>query len=157
MPHTSYEGPRHGDYVRYVDELLRASPLYRSASGWTGQGPGDFTDAMATPGAQAQSVAGRVREQVLAAAGKARAAAQQAPASAAREPAARASAAKAGAKARTKAGRKPGFRLGPGSVLGIAAGMLLSALIPGVGALILLLTVVHAIFKGFRSGLHASR
>ena len=79
MSQNTYEGPRHGDYVRYVDELLRASPLYRSAAhGWMVQGRSDFTDAVATPGAQSQSVVERVREQVQAAAEKARIAAQQA-------------------------------------------------------------------------------
>ena len=27
MSTSNYEGPRGGDYARYVDELLRASPL----------------------------------------------------------------------------------------------------------------------------------
>ncbi|CAB5658160.1 Uncharacterised protein [Delftia tsuruhatensis] len=172
MPQTSYEGPRHGDYVRYVDELLRSSPLYRSAAqGWLAQGRSDFTDAVATPGAQARSVAERVREQVQAAAEKARAAAQQASGQAAADRQAPAGdrhggkadrgrqAARAQVRAATtaKAGGKTGFKLGPGQWLALVIGLILAVAIPGMGPIILLLTVINALFKGFRAGLRSPR
>jgi hypothetical protein len=172
MPQNTYEGPRHGDYVRDVDDLLRTSPLYRSAAqGWMAQGRSDFTDAVATPGAQAQSVVERVREQVQAAAEKARIAAQQAsvPAVPGRQPPAgsgnagradrgrQAARAQAQAPAADKAGRKTVFKIGPGQLLGLVVGLILAVAIPGVGPFILLLTIINAIFKGFRAGLKSSR
>lgn len=172
MSQNTYEGPRHGDYVRYVDELLRASPLYRSAAhGWMAQGRSDFTDAVATPGAQSQSVVERVREQVQAAAEKARIAAQQAsvPALPGRQPSAgdrnggradrgrqAARAQQAHASSAAKAVKKTVFKIGPGQLLGIVIGLILAVVIPGIGPFILLLTIINAIVKGFRSGLKSS-
>lgn len=172
MSQNTYEGPRHGDYVRYVDDLLRASPLYRSAAkGWMVQGRSDFTDAVATPGAQSQSVVERVREQVQAAAEKARVAAQQAsmPSAPGRQAPAgdrnagrvdrgrQAAQAQARAPAIDKAGKKTVFKIGPGQVLGIVIGLILAVVIPGIGPFILLLTIINAVVKGFRSGLKSSR
>lgn len=175
MSQNTYEGPRHGDYVRYVDDLLRASPLYRSAAqGWMAQGRSDFTDAVATPGAQSRSVVERLREQVLAAAEKAHAAAQQASVRSAPGRQAPAGDRNAGgrtdrgrqaaraptqaqAPAASKAVRNTVFKIGPGQLLGIVIGLILAVVIPGIGPFILLLTIINAIVKGFRSGLKSSK
>jgi hypothetical protein len=171
MQPSSYEGPRHGDYVRYVDELLRASPLYQSAAqGWMVGGRCDFSDALATPGSQPLSVAERVRAQVQALA--AQAAAQQASAPSSQAPArgraaaqaaaqaqrARQEAARASRKAAPARGGKPTwFRLGPSQWLGIVIGLILAVVIPGIGPFILLLTIIHAVAKGVRNGMKASK
>lgn len=169
MQPTTYDGPRHGDYVRYVDELLRTSPLYRSAAqGWMAQGPSDFTDVVATPGAQPQSVVERireqVREQVRESADKARAAAQQTarpaagqrPAGKAARKADRARPASEARHAPAAAGKKKSW-FSPGQLIWIVIALVLAVVIPGIGPFILLLTIINALVKGFRNGLKSSR
>lgn len=168
MRATTYDGPRHGDYVRYVDELLRSSPLYSSASqGWMAQGRSDFTDVVATPGAQASSVVERMREQVREAADKARAAAQQAsmpaagrpPAGAAPKGMRKAERAKSASETRRTpvAAEKKKSWFSPGQLVGIVIALVLAVVIPGIGPFILLLTIINALVKGFRSGFKSSK
>lgn len=61
MSSTSYEGPSNGDYVAYVDKLLRASPDFRSVHMSV---TGAFIQAGNTPGMQSDSPLARMREKV---------------------------------------------------------------------------------------------
>ena len=55
---SSYEGPRNGDYVAYVDQLLRASPEYRRTQRSIA---GAMQSAVITPGGQASSPMSQLR------------------------------------------------------------------------------------------------
>ena len=68
--------------------------------------------------------------------------------------AARAQQAQASSAAKTV--KKTVFKIGPGQLLGIVIGLILAVVIPGIGPFILLLTIINAIVKGFRSGLKSS-
>lgn len=166
MSTSNYEGPRSGDYVRYVDDLLRASPLYRgSAQSLIRDGRTDFTDAASTPGEQSFSVLARVREQAQAAVAKAQREAQ-------------AAAAKSGQSSKTRKNRSPHQELssekaarlaaqqlaaaksdGAKSWLRITPGRIFLALIlvgvsialPGLGAMLLLFTIINAVRSGMQS------
>ena len=61
MQTSNYDGPRGGDYVRYVDALLRASPVYRDADAVA---RGAATLASDPPGVQPASPLASLREQV---------------------------------------------------------------------------------------------
>ncbi len=62
MSTSNYEGPRGGDYARYVDELLRASPLHQSLGQVLREASrSDFTGEVLSPGAQPGSVLTRFR------------------------------------------------------------------------------------------------
>ncbi|MDE1555528.1 hypothetical protein PV794_09055, partial [Comamonas aquatica] len=68
MSTSNYEGPRGGDYARYVDELLRASPLHQSLGRVLREASrSDFSGEVLSPGAQPGSVLKRVREPAQAA------------------------------------------------------------------------------------------
>lgn len=56
-----YEGPRNGDYVAYVDKLLRASPEFRRTSHSIA---GAVMQASATPGSQSESPLAQMREKL---------------------------------------------------------------------------------------------
>ena len=56
---SSYEGPRNGDYVAYVDQLLRASPEYRRTQRSIA---GAMHSAVITPGGQASSPMSQLRD-----------------------------------------------------------------------------------------------
>lgn len=58
---NNYEGPRNGDYVAYVDKLLRASPDFRRTQNSVA---GAGQQVATTPGAQADSPAARLREKL---------------------------------------------------------------------------------------------
>ncbi len=60
------------------------------------------------------------------------------------------------ASSAVKAVKKTVFKIGPGQLLGIVIGLILAVVIPGIGPFILLLTIINAIVKGFRSGLKSS-
>ena len=171
MSTSNYEGPRGGDYVRYVDALLRASPLYRSgASGLNdGTSRSDFTDAASTPGAQPASALARMRE-------RAQEAVQQAQREVQRE-AQRgtqagnsAGAARKGRRARLEleseqaarraaqqqAAAKPRglaswFRITPGRIVFVVILAILAMVLPGLGALVLLFTIINAVKSGIQS------
>jgi hypothetical protein len=55
---SSYEGPRNGDYVAYVDQLMRASPEYRRTLRSI---DGAIQTAVVTPGSQAASPMSQLR------------------------------------------------------------------------------------------------
>ena len=166
MSTSNYDGPRGGDYVRYVDTLLRASPLYRSAAyGMSGGGRSDFTDAASTPGAQPASALERVRERAQAAVQQAQREAQAATAKPANATQARKvrrprqeleSEQAARRAAQQLAQDKPAsaaswFRITPGRIVFLVFLAIISMAVPGLGALVLLFTIVNAVLKGIRS------
>ncbi|MDR2296822.1 MAG: hypothetical protein LBE30_00550 [Comamonas sp.] len=58
---STYDGPSNGDYVAYVDKLLRASPDFRRTQSSIA---GAVQSAISTPGAQADSPVGQLREKL---------------------------------------------------------------------------------------------
>jgi hypothetical protein len=58
---SNYEGPRNGDYVAYVDKLLRANPEFRRASNSIASA---VDQASAVPGSQSESPLAQVREKL---------------------------------------------------------------------------------------------
>lgn len=160
MSTSNYEGPRGGDYARYVDELLRASPLHQSLGQVLREASrSDFSGEVLSPGAQPGSVLTRVRERAQAAMAQA----QQQAQTASRSPAGQASPKKAGRPARAArqappkpvtpaAGpRSPWFRITPGRVVGLLILAVLSVALPGLGALVLLFAIINAVRRGIRS------
>lgn len=167
MSTSNYDGPRGGDYVRYVDTLLRASPLYRSAAyGMSGGGRSDFTDAASTPGAQPASALERVRERAQAAVQQAQREAQAATAKPAanpgqarkvRRPRLELESEQAARRAAQQLAQdKPAsaaswFRITPGRIVFLVFLAIISMAVPGLGALVLLFTIINAVCKGIRS------
>lgn len=161
MSTSNYEGPRGGDYARYVDELLRASPLHQSLGQVLREASrSDFTGEVLSPGAQPGSVLTRVRERAQAAMAQA----QQQAQTASRSPAGKTSPKKAGdrpARAARQAPpkpvtpaagpRSPWFRITPGRVVGLLILAVLSVALPGLGALVLLFAIINAVRRGIRS------
>ncbi|CAB5703966.1 hypothetical protein [Comamonas aquatica] len=165
MSTSNYEGPRGGDYARYVDELLRASPLHQSLGQVLREASrSDFTGEVLSPGAQPGSVLTRVRERAQAAMAQAQKQAQQQAQTASRSPAGKTSPKKAGDRtarsarqappkpATPAAGpRSPWFRITPGRVVGLLILAVLSVALPGLGALVLLFAIINAVRRGIRS------
>lgn len=165
MSTSNYEGPRGGDYARYVDELLRASPLHQSLGQVLREASrSDFTGEVLFPGAQPGSVLTRVRERAQAAMAQAQKQAQQQAQAASRSPAGQTSSKKAGdrpARAARQAAPKPAtpaagprspwFRITPGRVVGLLILAVLSVALPGLGALVLLFAIINAVRRGIRS------
>lgn len=166
MSTSNYDGPRGGDYVRYVDTLLRASPLYRSAAyGMSGGGRSDFTDAASTPGAQPASALERMRERAQAAVQQAQREAQAATAKPAnsgqprkaRRPRQELESEQAARRAAQQLAQdKPAsaaswFRITPGRIVFLVFLAIISMAVPGLGALVLLFGIVNAVRKGIRS------
>lgn len=165
MSTSNYEGPRGGDYARYVDELLRASPLHQSLGQVLREASrSDFTGEVLSPGAQPGSVLTRVRERAQAAMAQAQKQAQQQAQTASRSPAGKTSPKKAGdrpARAVRQAAPKPAtpaagprspwFRITPGRVVGLLILAVLSVALPGLGALVLLFAIINAVRRGIRS------
>lgn len=161
MSTSNYEGPRGGDYARYVDELLRTSPLHQSLGRVLREASrSDFTGEVLSPGAQPGSVLTRVRERAQAAMAQA----QQQAQTASRSPAGKTSPKKAGdrpARAARQAPPKPAtpaagprspwFRITPGRVVGLLILAVLSVALPGLGALVLLFAIINAVRRGIRS------
>lgn len=58
MKFSSYEGPRDGDYVAYVDQLMRASPEFRRTQRSIA---GAIQSAVITPGSQVGSPMNQLR------------------------------------------------------------------------------------------------
>ena len=166
MSTSNYDGPRGGDYVRYVDTLLRASPLYRSAAyGMSGGGRSDFTDAASTPGAQPASALERVRERAQAAvqqaqrealAATAKPAANPGQARKVRRPRLELESEQAARRAAQQLAQdKPAaaswFRITPGRIVFLVFLAIISMAVPGLGALVLLFGIINAVRKGIRS------
>lgn len=165
MSTSNYEGPRGGDYARYVDELLRASPLHQSLGQVLREASrSDFTGEVLSPGAQPGSVLTRVRERAQAAMAQAQKQAQQQAQTTSRSPAGKTSPKKAGdrpARAARQAPPKPAtpaagprspwFRITPGRVVGLLILAVLSVALPGLGALVLLFAIINAVRRGIRS------
>lgn len=165
MSTSNYEGPRGGDYARYVDELLRASPLHQSLGQVLREASrSDFTGEVLSPGAQPGSVLTRVRERAQAAMAQAQKQAQQQAQTTSRSPAGQTSSKKAGdrpARAARQAPPKPAtlaagprspwFRITPGRVVGLLILAVLSVALPGLGALVLLFAIINAVRRGIRS------
>ena len=160
MSTSDYEGPRGGDYARYVDELLRASPLHQSLGQVLREASrSDFTGEVLSPGAQPGSVLTRVRDRAQAAMAQAQQQAQNAsrstagktpPQAGARQPrAARKTSPKTAAPAAGQ--RTSWFRLTPGRVVGLLVLAILSVVLPGFGALVLLFAIINAVRRGIRS------
>lgn len=165
MSTSNYEGPRGGDYARYVDELLRASPLHQSLGRVLREASrSDFTGEVLSPGAQPGSVLTRVRERAQAAMAQAQKQAQQQAQAASRSPAGKTSSKKAGdrpARAARQAPPKPAtpaagprspwFRITPGRVVGLLILAVFSVALPSLGALVLLFAIINAVRRGIRS------
>lgn len=165
MSTSNYEGPRGGDYARYVDELLRASPLHQSLGQVLREASrSDFTGEVLSPGAQPGSVLTRVRERAQAAMAQAQKQAQQQAQTASRSPAGKTSSKKASDRAARAARqappkpatpaagpRSPWFRITPGRVVGLLILAVLSVALPGLGALVLLFAIINAVRRGIRS------
>lgn len=165
MSTSNYEGPRGGDYARYVDELLRASPLHQSLGRVLREASrSDFSGEVLSPGAQPGSVLTRVRERAQAAMAQAQQQAQQQAQTTSRSPAGQTSSKKAGdrpARAARQAApkpatpaagpRRPWFRITPGRVVGLLILAVLSVALPGLGALVLLFAIINAVRRGIRS------
>jgi len=165
MSTSDYEGPRGGDYARYVDELLRASPLHQSLGQVLREASrSDFTGEVLSPGAQPGSVLTRVRERAQAAMAQAQKQAQQQAQAASRSPAGKTSSKKASDRAARAARqappkpatpaagpRSPWFRITPGRVVGLLILAVLSVALPGLGALVLLFAIINAVRRGIRS------
>jgi hypothetical protein len=165
MSTSNYEGPRGGDYARYVDELLRASPLHQSLGRVLREASrSDFSGEVLSPGAQPGSVLKRVRERAQAAMAQAQKQAQQQAQAASRSPAGQASSKKAADRAARAARqappkpatpaagpRSPWFRITPGRVVGLLILAVLSVALPGLGALVLLFAIINAVRRGIRS------
>lgn len=171
MSISSYEGPRDGDYVRYVDAMLRSSVLYRaSAQALKQGGRSDFTSSEAlTPGAQPASAWERLREQALAAVEQAQREAQertqgtrpaaqrsrgrqgqtQGERAARRE--ARKSAPQAMQKNQAPEKKKSRFRITPGHIVLLVILAVIGMAFPGFGAMVLLIAVVNAVRSGIQS------
>lgn len=161
MSTSNYEGPRGGDYARYVDELLRASPLHQSLGRVLREASrSDFSGEVLSPGAQPGSVLMRVRERAQAAMAQA----QQQAQAASRSPAGQTSSKKAGdrpARAARQAPPKPAtpaagprspwFRITPGRVVGLLVLAILSVVLPHFGALVLLFAIINAVRRGIHS------
>ena len=164
---SSYEGPRNGDYVAYVDQLMRASPEYRRTLRSI---DGAIQTAVVTPGSQAASPMSQLRNTLQ----KARDMAEQAQqvqgarTTAAGQAAQRTAAARRPNTAVTKqeaqqrframereiegqkaqSGRKPW--VSPGSLALIVGGMILSQFIHGFGVLLAimgLMSLVGSVLK----------
>ncbi|MEG3000420.1 MAG: hypothetical protein RR855_07710 [Comamonas sp.] len=168
MSTSNYDGPRGGDYVRYVDGLLRASPLYRSAfHGLNASSRSDFTDAAATPGAQPASALARVRDKAQAAVQQAQDAQRAAQSTASkgqsrkarnpRNPRQQLEAEQAARRAAQQLSQdKPAsaaswFRITPGRIVFLVFLAIISMAVPGLGALMLLFGIINAVRKGIRS------
>ena len=165
MSTSNYEGPRGGDYARYVDELLRASPLHQSLGQVLREASrSDFTGEVLSPGAQPGSVLTRVRERAQAAMAQAQKQAQQQAQAASRSTAGQTSSKKAADRAARAARqappqpatpaagpRSPWFRITPGRVVGLLILAVLSGALPGLGALVLLFAIINAVRRGIRS------
>ncbi|QXW19203.1 hypothetical protein KXJ72_04485 [Comamonas aquatica] len=160
MSISNYEGPRGGDYARYVDELLRASPLHQRLGQVLEEASrSDFSGAVLSPGAQSGSVLTRLRERAQAAVAQAQQQTQAAslgkagktPAKAAeRKPrATRQTLSKTAAPAAGQ--RNSWFRLTPGRVVGLLILAALSVALPGLGVLVLLFAIINAVRRGIRS------
>lgn len=159
---SSYEGPRNGDYVAYVDQLMRASPEYRRTLRSI---DGAIQTAVVTPGSQAASPMSQLRSTLQ----KARDMAEQAQqvqgarTTAAGQAAQRTAAArrpntavtKQEAQQRFKAmereiegqkaqnGRKPW--VSPGSLALIVGGMILSPFVQGFGVLLAIMGLMSLV------------
>ena len=159
---SSYEGPRNGDYVAYVDQLMRASPEYRRTLRSI---DGAIQTAVVTPGSQAASPMSQLRSTLQ----KARDMAEQAQqmpgarTTAAAQPAQRTAAARRPNTAVTKQEAQQRFRamereiegqkaqngrkpwVSPGSLALIVGGVILSQFIQGFGVLLALMGLMSLV------------
>ena len=159
---SSYEGPRNGDYVAYVDQLMRASPEYRRTLRSI---DGAIQTAVVTPGSQAASPMSQLRSTLQKARDMAEQA-QQVPGArttAAAQPAQRTAAARRPNTAVTKQEAQQRFRamereiegqkaqngrkpwVSPGSLALIVGGMILSQFIQGFGVLLALMGLMSLV------------
>ncbi len=162
MNPSSYEGPRNGDYVAYVDQLMRASPEYRRTQRSIA---GAIQTAVVTPGSQAGSPMSQLRNTLQKARDMAEQA-QQVPGArttAAAQPAQRTAAARRSNTAVTKQEAQQRFRamereiegqkaqngrkpwVSPGSLALIVGGVILSQFIQGFGVLLALMGLMSLV------------
>ncbi|MFN3732768.1 hypothetical protein [Comamonas testosteroni] len=159
---SSYEGPRNGDYVAYVDQLMRASPEYRRTLRSI---DGAIQTAVVTPSSQAASPMSQLRNTLQ----KARDMAEQAQqmpgarTTAAAQPAQRTAAARRPNTAVTKQEAQQRFKamereiegqkaqnarkpwVSPGSLALIVGGMILSQFIQGFGVLLAIMGLMSLV------------
>ncbi|BDB68725.1 hypothetical protein [Comamonas thiooxydans] len=162
MNPSSYEGPRNGDYVAYVDQLMRASPEYRRTLRSI---DGAIQTAVVTPGSQAASPMSQLRNTLQKARDMAEQA-QQVPGArttTAAQPAQRTAAARRPNTAVTKQEAQQRFRamereiegqkaqngrkpwVSPGSLALIVGGVILSQFIQGFGVLLALMGLMSLV------------
>lgn len=162
MNPSSYEGPRNGDYVAYVHQLMRASPEYRRTLRSI---DGAIQTAVVTPGSQAASPMSQLRNTLQKARDMAEQA-QQVPGArttAAAQPAPRTAAARRPNTAVTKQEAQQRFRamereiegqkaqngrkpwVSPGSLALIVGGVILSQFIQGFGVLLALMGLMSLV------------
>ena len=153
---SSYEGPRNGDYVAYVDELLRASPEFRRTQKSIA---GAIQTAVITPGVQSSSPIAQLREALQ----KARDMVEQAQRNQAGRPAPRTASSGQQGKALTKdeagqrfkamererEGRKAQTAskpwVSPFSLALIVGGVIISQFVPGFGAALSIMGLMTAV------------
>ena len=154
---SSYEGPRNGDYVAYVDELLRASPEFRRTQKSIA---GAIQTAVITPGVQSNSPIAQLREALQ----KARDMVEQAQRNQAGRPAPRtASSGQQQGKALTKDEARQRFKameremdgskaqlagkpwVSPFSLALIVGGVIISQFVPGFGAVLSIMGLMTAV------------
>lgn len=164
MKFSSYEGPRDGDYVAYVDALMRASPEFRRTQRSIA---GAIKSAVITPGSQAGSPMNQLRSTLQKARAMAEEMAEQvqpqaatAPTTVARRPAQ--GQGKAQAQALTKEEARQRFRamerdieskkgqqtgkpwISPGSIVLIVGGVILAQFVGGFGVMLAIMGLMSA-------------
>lgn len=161
MKFSSYEGPRDGDYVAYVDQLMRASPEFRRTQRSIA---GAIQSAVITPGSQVGSPMNQLRSSLQKARAMAEEMAEQvqpqtasAPTTVGRRPAQRQGQAmtKEEAKQRFKAMErdiesKKGQAtskpwVAPGSIVLIVGGVILAQFVGGFGVMLAIMGLMSAV------------
>ena len=153
---SSYEGPRNGDYVAYVDELLRASPEFRRTQKSIA---GAIQTAVITPGVQSSSPIAQLREALQ----KARDMVEQAQRNQAGRPAPRTASSGQQGKALTKDEARQRFKameremdgskaqlagkpwVSPFSLALIVGGVIISQFVPGFGTMLSIMGLMTAV------------
>lgn len=153
---SSYEGPRNGDYVAYVDELLRASPEFRRTQKSIA---GAIQTAVITPGVQSSAPIAQLREALQ----KARDMVEQAQRNQAGRPAPHTASSGQQSKALTKDEARQRFKameremegrkartaskpwVSPFSLALIVGGVIISQFVPGFGAVLSIMGLMTAV------------
>lgn len=167
MSISSYEGPRDGDYVRYVDALLRSSALHHTSDQ---AGRSDFStgNAQQTPGGQPASAWERLRQHAQAAveqaqreleqskqaaqpAGQRARQAQESEQSSRREKYKRSDPKKSVQPNKAQGGKKPWYQITLGRVLFVMLLGFLAIKFPSLGTFVLLAAIINGVRSSMQS------